>query len=733
MRFKAVSCPQKDLALTNHLYCSPADSKSCSPADPDAFFLEVCGFVFSVRPHADVKAGELAFNQVQRKICVLSLNADFGAELFVPPKDGFLSSDLGIAIDFPNKSSATSDPLDAVQFSDHFKKTMGGQVFTKGQELIVDFVGRALKITIDEISVHKLGALVSEEHDADATTSSQRGQLIKETAIMASKAGGSAVNLVNVQKSQTPSKIFRPDFSFESMGIGGLDKEFSDIFRRAFASRVFPASAMKEMGINHVRGMILYGAPGCGKTLIARQIGKMLNGREPKVVNGPEVLNKYVGASEENIRKLFADAEAEYAERGDESELHIIIFDELDAICRQRGSRGGDTGVGDQIVNQLLSKIDGVNSLNNVLLIGMTNRKDLLDEALLRPGRLEVHCEIGLPDEKGRIQILRIHTSKMRDSNRLGPDVDIAELAKLTKNFTGAEIEGLTKSSVSFALERNLDGANLSKPLSVEKMVVTWPDWLSALSEVKPAFGASAMDFEMAIPNGIIKYGMRFDVLSQTCKQLVEQIRSSPNTPIMSVLLEGPVASGKTAFAASLAMAAGFPFVKLVTADMLVGYSENQKAAKIQKVFDDAHRSALSMVVLDDLERLIEYVRIGPRFSNVVLQTLLVLVKKPPPKGRKLLVVATTACPNVMESMELLTAFQVTLNVPNLDTDDATSVISNLKLMSAADVKTVAAELGRIEGGVGIKRLLMVLEMAKQGEDQVPASRFLECLHNAGL
>jgi vesicle-fusing ATPase len=132
-------------------------------------------------------------------------------------------------------------------------------------------------------------------------------------------------------------------------------------------------------------GLLLYGPPGTGKTLIARQIGKTLNAREPKIVNGPELLNKFVGQSEENTRKIFADAEKEYKEKGDASGLHIIIFDELDAVCKQRGSgSSGGTGVGDNIVNQLLTKLDGVDQLNNILLIGMTNRKDLIDEALLR-------------------------------------------------------------------------------------------------------------------------------------------------------------------------------------------------------------------------------------------------------------------------------------------------------------------------------------------------------------
>ena len=106
-----------------------------------------------------------------------------------------------------------------------------------------------------------------------------------------------------------------------------------------------------------VLGLILHGPPGTGKTLIARQIGKMLNAREPKIVNGPEILSKFVGASEENIRKLFADAESEYKAKGDESGLHIIIFDELDAIFKHRGSTNNGTGVGDTVVNQLLSKV----------------------------------------------------------------------------------------------------------------------------------------------------------------------------------------------------------------------------------------------------------------------------------------------------------------------------------------------------------------------------------------
>ena len=124
---------------------------------------------------------------------------------------------------------------------------------------------------------------------------------------------------------------------------------------------------------------------------------------EPKIINGPELLDKYVGGSEEKMRNLFKEAEEDEARYGEDSPLHVLIFDEIDAICKSRGSMNSSSGVQDNLVNQFLSKIDGVEALNNILVIGMTNRKDLIDEAVLRPGRLEIHKEIGLPSEEGRM------------------------------------------------------------------------------------------------------------------------------------------------------------------------------------------------------------------------------------------------------------------------------------------------------------------------------------------
>ena len=165
------------------------------------------------------------------------------------------------------------------------------------------------------------------------------GQLVKASTLLFKKKKDVAIRIQGGASSGT-NRLFERGFNFQAMGIGGLDKEFADIFRSAFASRVFPPEVLRKMGIKHVRGMLLYGPPGCGKTLIARQIGKALNAHEPKVVNGPEILNKYVGESEANIRALFEDAEKEQEEMGDNSDLHIIIFDEIDAICKARGANG---------------------------------------------------------------------------------------------------------------------------------------------------------------------------------------------------------------------------------------------------------------------------------------------------------------------------------------------------------------------------------------------------------
>lgn len=157
--------------------------------------------------------------------------------------------------------------------------------------------------------------------------------------------------------------------------------------------------------------------------------------------------------------------------------------------------------------------MDGVDQLNNILIIGMTNRIDMIDEALLRPGRLEVHMEISLPDEDGRLQILSIHTNKMRTNRVMDDDVDLHKLASLTKNFSGAEIGGLIKSATSFAFNRHVKvGTMAGISDDVENLKVNMQDFMNALDEVHPAFGVSEEELEQVVQNGIIHFDTIVDV-----------------------------------------------------------------------------------------------------------------------------------------------------------------------------------------------------------------------------
>eukprot|EP00970_Alexandrium_tamarense_P009513 scaffold1899_cov182-Alexandrium_tamarense.AAC.33 len=253
------------------------------------------------------------------------------------------------------------------------------------------------------------------------------------------------------------------------------------------------ASELALLGLNPVKGCLLYGPPGCGKTALAREIARALKARAPKIVSAPELLDRWVGGSERLVRELFYDAEAELAAcNGDatKSALHVIVIDEIDAVFRKRSS-AEDSGEATRssTVNQILAKLDGVESIPNVLLIGMTNRRELLDEALLRPGRLEVQIEIPLPDReddsnqtRGRKRrALKRATNNIFDYLSPGKK-GVFDLAadEVTGGYSGAELAGLVRCAGSIALSRaRKDGAG------VEALLITLDDIEQALTEVK--------------------------------------------------------------------------------------------------------------------------------------------------------------------------------------------------------------------------------------------------------
>ncbi|KAB2025497.1 hypothetical protein ES319_D06G153300v1 [Gossypium barbadense] len=721
------STPSTDLALTNFAYCSPSDLQSFAVPGSKLFLANVGdAFVLSVSSHESIRNGYIALNAIHRRLAKVSNGDNVSVSRFVPPEDFNLAL-LRVELEFVKKGTK-NEQVDAVLLANQLRKRFINQVMTAGQKVTFEYHGNNYIFTISQAQLEGQAAANAPE----------RGMISSDTYFIFDAQNSSGIKVVN-QREAASSNIFRhKEFNLQSLGIGGLSAEFADIFRRAFASRVFPPHVTNKLGIKHVKGMLLYGPPGTGKTLMARQIGKMLNGKEPKIVNGPEVLSKFVGETEKNVRDLFADAENDQRTRGDESDLHVIIFDEIDAICKSRGSTRDGTGVHDSIVNQLLTKIDGVESLNNVLLIGMTNRKDLLDEALLRPGRLEVQVEISLPDENGRFQILQIHTNKMKENSFLAPDVNLQELAARTKNYSGAELEGVVKSAVSFALNRQVSMDDLTKPVDEENIKVTMDDFLNALLEIVPAFGASTDDLERCRLNGTVDCGDRHKHIYQRAMLLVEQVKVSKGSPLVTCLLEGSSGSGKTALAATVGIDSDFPYVKIVSAESMIGLHESTKCAQIVKVFEDAYKSPLSIIILDDIERLLEYVAIGPRFSNIISQTLLVLLKRLPPKGKKLLVFGTTSEITFLDSVGICDAFSVTYHLPTLKTADAKKVLKQLNVFAEGDVDAAAEALNDMP----IKKLYMLIEMAAQGEqggaaeaiysgkEKIKISHFYDCLQD---
>ena len=526
-------------------------------------------------------------------------------------------------------------------------------------------------------------------------------------------------NLKIISTFKSNTTIIKKIPNFEELGIGGLDAELNHIFKRILTTRIYPPSYLKKYGINHVKGILLYGPPGTGKTLIARSLAKVLNVREFKVINGPELYDKYVGETEKKIREIFSNAEEDEKDNGDNSGLHVIVFDEIDSLCRKRGVINSESGVHDNAVNQLLTKIDGVEALNNIIVIGMTNRKDLLDEALLRPGRLELHIEIGLPSEKGREQIFNVYLKKIKENNLLNDDVDIVHLSKITKNFTGADIESMVKLSIANVLYSRVDFSSKSIDCSTIKKL-SMKNFLDAFNEIQPMFGIHHTELKNYIRYGIINYGDNFEMLKNKIMDSVNHLKNSKVINLLSILLEGDLGCGKTALSSFIAKESNIPFIKIISPDLLIRFNEKGKYNSIYSIFEDGYKTPLSIIILDNIEKLIDYVKIGPTFNNLLLQTIIVYIKKLPPKKKsKMLIIGTTSKRREMENLGIIDAFDQVIHIPNLSKNEMAKILNGYNCPNVEREKIVS-----FINEISIKKLLNIIDNTLQKDCSINFQNF---------
>ncbi|MUW15417.1 AAA family ATPase, partial [Halorubrum sp. CBA1125] len=329
------------------------------------------------------------------------------------------------------------------------------------------FVGADLESLAKESAMHALRRirpeldLESDEIDADVLNSIQ----VTESDFKQAMKGiePSALREVFVEV---------PDVTWDD--VGGLG-ETKERLRETIQWPLEYPEVFDQLDMEAAKGVLMYGPPGTGKTLLAKAVA---NESESNFISikGPELLNKYVGESEKGVREVFSKAR--------ENAPTIVFFDEIDSIATERGSNTGDSGVSERVVSQLLTELDGLESLEDVVVIATTNRPDLIDSALLRPGRLDRHVHVPVPDEEARRRIFEVHTR----NKPLADDVDLDALARKTEGYVGADIEAVAREA-SMNASREFIGSVAREEVgeSVGNVRVTMQHFEDALQAVNPS------------------------------------------------------------------------------------------------------------------------------------------------------------------------------------------------------------------------------------------------------
>lgn len=360
------------------------------------------------------------------------------------------------------------------------------------------------------------------------------------------------------------------NIDFTQVGVGGLETQLEELTKRVFASRMLNKDLFKKLGIKHVKGVILHGPPGNGKTALARKMGELTGIKHIKVINGPELLSKYVGESEKNIRDCFEEA------RSNPDEIYLLIFDEFDALATVRSGKDANN---DKVVGQLLTMMDGVQEDNNIIVFALTNKLNLIDPAILRPGRFSLHIHIPKPNESARYEILKIHSKNMLNTDEL------RKLAFLTQDFSGAELEFCITKAVQDCIGKFIDFKDIQESTrAIQNIEVVFEDFIRSIKSIKPVKD----EFSSLIKK---------EIDPKVVENILEHMK--PNSIIC---ISGTYKSGKTSTLCTIASKILSQKPMLVNAKKLIDMNDDQKKNYLLEVF-----SSGNPVLIDDVELLIEY------------------------------------------------------------------------------------------------------------------------------
>ncbi len=366
--------------------------------------------------------------------------------------------------------------------------------------------------------------------------------------------------------------------------IGGLDDEL-EMVREMIELPLSRPRVFHRLGVDPPKGVLLHGPPGTGKTLIARAVANEVNAQFI-TVDGPEIMSKYKGESEEQLRDVF--------EQASEESPTIVFFDEIDSIA---GKRDEEADVENRVVGQLLSLMDGLDARGEVIVIGATNRVDAIDPALRRGGRFDREIKIGVPGVEGRREILDVHTRRMP----LAENVDLDQLADRTHGFVGADIETLSQEAAMTAIRRARNGGDTD----LSAVDVSRQDFETAMSGIEPSAmreyvaETPATDFsEVGGLESAQEKLQRAVTWPLTYGPLFDAAETDPPT---GVLLHGPPGTGKTLLARAIAGESQVNFIQVAGPELLDRYvGESEKA--VREVFERARQSAPSIIFFDEVD-----------------------------------------------------------------------------------------------------------------------------------